>query len=357
MKLLHSVVFSGVVATGMAATGFAALSLGTPLPAQAAASPFTEQAVTPSSTVIIGAPLVNGYNLIVVEQASNQRPCWQTKDVNLGTIDPLLLNFDFTGICSRSTDSNGYSVRMAGEDLGMSYALRLVKRSNSVVLVGTPSRRGLPELELGRSRSVAADYLQIDLNPGWQLSRRVYQGKTLGHVYFSNANSLQNVIASQPKPINQPQPVKPAPVVSQPVTPVASAPVASAPVKPAPVATAPKPAALPGTIPTGQARYDALNALYLQVLGRPVDANGLKTYGRALDKGRSLDWVRGQLAKSSEGRRVAINRAYWDILKRPVDGQGLTHYMAKMETENWSIDKVRRNLAKTDEAQKLAGRR
>ena len=42
-----------------------------------------------------------------------------------GLVDPALNRFDFTGICSRYIDSNGYSLRVGEEDLASRYRLRL----------------------------------------------------------------------------------------------------------------------------------------------------------------------------------------------------------------------------------------
>jgi N-acetylmuramoyl-L-alanine amidase len=86
------------------------------------------------------------------------------------------------------SDSNAYSVRIAGEDLGLRYALRIRERSDDALLVATPLRRdsGLPELELGRTYGSIDGFAKIYLNPAWRLARRSYQGRTLGHVYLTS---------------------------------------------------------------------------------------------------------------------------------------------------------------------------
>ena len=155
------------LSTALLAT--AGFSLATPAiqSAQAASSLFSEQSVNSSNFVVMAAPRNEvDYNLVVLEQKSSRRDCWTESN---GIINPLLLNFDFSGICGRATDSNGYSIRMAGEDLGLQYSLRLVDRGNYVALLASPNRRNQAVLEIGRTQTSAKDYLAVDLNPGWRL--------------------------------------------------------------------------------------------------------------------------------------------------------------------------------------------
>jgi N-acetylmuramoyl-L-alanine amidase len=93
------------------------------------------------------------------------------------------------------SDSNAYSVRIAGEDLGLRYALRIRSRSDDAVLVATPLRRDsdLPELELGRTYGPIDGFAKIYLNPAWRLARRSYQGRTLGHVYLTSDYSIDQL--------------------------------------------------------------------------------------------------------------------------------------------------------------------
>ena len=126
------------------------------------------------------------HQLLVIEQQSNRRDCWAE---NGSRVEPLLLNFDFTGICGRFTDSNGYSIRAGGEDLGMQYRLQVVRQGDDLVLRGVTSRPNQPTLELGRA-PYSNDFVRIGLNDGWDFSKRTYQGRTLGHVYLSNQLNL-----------------------------------------------------------------------------------------------------------------------------------------------------------------------
>ncbi|MGQ4645914.1 DUF3747 domain-containing protein [Lyngbya aestuarii] len=165
------------------------------------AGTFDQTEVNTDDFVAVAVPFGdNQHQLLIIEQVSRQQPCWSERGDgdNLVTVEPLLLNFDFTGICRRSTDSNGYSIRMDGEDLGLDYILRIVERDGELVLVGTPVRiPNAPEVEIGRTRGISDSIDKIFLDPGWRLTKRTYQGKMLGHIYLTSdvtspLNALDN---------------------------------------------------------------------------------------------------------------------------------------------------------------------
>lgn len=166
-----------------------------------AAATFSQQEVDQSRFIAVAAPYgQQAHQLLILEQVSNKRACWQeggTTATSLTPVEPLLLGFDFTGICGRSTDSNGYSLRMAGQDLGLKYSLRVVKRNNELVLVGQPNRgQNLPALEIGRTRGLDSGFAKIFLDPGWRLSKRVYNDRPLGHVYLTNDLAPETLLPS-----------------------------------------------------------------------------------------------------------------------------------------------------------------
>lgn len=176
--------------TRLAALATVAFSTVSPL-VPAMASTFQQQEVDQSKFVAIASPFQSGsaHQLLVVEQISNTQNCWSEKpssSTSLTLIDPLLRNFDFTGICGRSIDSNGYSIRTAGQDLGWQYSLRIVRRNNDMVLVGAPVNKTMPELEIGHTKGLTSDFAKIELNPGWRFTKRLYDGKPTGHVYLTN---------------------------------------------------------------------------------------------------------------------------------------------------------------------------
>jgi hypothetical protein len=43
---------------------------------------------------------------------------------------------------------------------------------------------GTQEIEIGRTKGSSAEFLKIELNSGWRLMRRTFQGKPLGFVYL-----------------------------------------------------------------------------------------------------------------------------------------------------------------------------
>jgi hypothetical protein len=193
--------------------GAMALSLGTGAPSEAVT--FSQAEVNQSKLVAIAVPRASGYyTLLVLEQRSNQKQCWRESGSSPTRIEPLLLNFNFTGICGRSTDSNGYSIRTAGQDLGMKYQLSFQKRKNDLVLLGVPARSGKGKgkaMELGRTHGIRSGFLKIELNDGWRFTKRTYKGKPLGHIYFSRDTAVPIYQAASSRLQNPSTPVKRAP--------------------------------------------------------------------------------------------------------------------------------------------------
>lgn len=188
-------------------------SIGLFAAAPASANTFGKTEVRQNNFIAVAAPVGSTrHQLLVLEQISNDRPCWQETGANPIEVDPLLLDFDFTGICGRSTDSNGYSIRVGDQDLGMQYNLRIVQDGDDMVLMGVPfSSRSGGSLEIGRARGITSGFAKLELNPGWRFSKRNYDGRTLGHVYLTNDLTLSQLTsstttASRPTPTPQPKP-------------------------------------------------------------------------------------------------------------------------------------------------------
>ncbi|WP_448597865.1 DUF3747 domain-containing protein [Thermoleptolyngbya sp.] len=249
-------------------TALTALSLGVGgLNEQAIATTFSNTQVDQSRFVVLGT--AGGSRITILEQVSNARACWQ--ESSNGTVDALMTRFDFTGICARATDRNGYSVRVGGQDLGLQYTLRTVTQGNQIILYAQPSS-GSGMLEIGRSRSAASGFNRIQLNPGWYLSRRVFNGQPLGHLYLTNDLSLA-ALTSASRPIA----TNPAPVTPRPTTPAPSpAPivVTPAPQPSRPIGTAPVEIPVPppasGVVVTRPAPAPALPST-----GSPTIVNGI----------------------------------------------------------------------------------
>jgi N-acetylmuramoyl-L-alanine amidase len=157
------------------------------------AATYEEKPVDPSQYIAVAAPYGNNkYNILVIEQIPGKKQCWAESGANPTTVDPLLLKFDFTGNCKRSTDSNGYSIRLDGQDKGLEYLLSLVERNGELLLIGTNRNNpgAQPPIVVGRTNGLnKGGFMKIALNPGWQFTKRTYESKELGHVYFSGNSS------------------------------------------------------------------------------------------------------------------------------------------------------------------------
>ena len=228
-----------LIQRSLTALGTAAfLSIGAFTPAQAAYR-FDETPVNQNDVVAVAQPLntrgYQGYKLLVLEQKSNARACWGENGYGPVAVDPLLLNFNFSGICGRATDSNGYSVRVNDNDLALTHNLSLQNVGGEVKLFAVS--RG-EKILVGRTGGLTNDFMKIKLEPGWRFTKRTYNGKVLGHFYISNDNY---VASSQPvydQPAPRPTSTKPD-IFDRPLPPAPPAPPAAS--RPAPrAATAPR---------------------------------------------------------------------------------------------------------------------
>ena len=97
--------------------------------ASAQGSLFTAVPVEETNFVLVAAPIGQGESsqLNIYEQRTSKRPCFAVSGSAPAVVDPLLATFDFTGICNRYIDGNGYSLRIGGDDFGTRYRLAVVK--------------------------------------------------------------------------------------------------------------------------------------------------------------------------------------------------------------------------------------
>ena len=163
-----------------------ALATGLPQVANAQGSVFTAADVDESQFVMVSAPIGKGESsqLNIYEQRTSARPCFAVSGASPAVVDPLLASFDFTGICNRYIDGNGYSLRIGGDDLGTRYRLSVVKTGSDVELLAVPTRDpSRPTMVVARSGGPGNGFIKLSLEPGWKLMRRQYGKRTLGHLY------------------------------------------------------------------------------------------------------------------------------------------------------------------------------
>ncbi|MAD08791.1 MAG: hypothetical protein CMP86_15430 [Gammaproteobacteria bacterium] len=163
-----------------------ALATGLPQVANAQGSVFTAADVDESQFVMVSAPIGKGESsqLNIYEQRTSARPCFAVSGASPAVVDPLLASFDFTGICNRYIDGNGYSLRIGGDDLGTRYRLSVVKTGSDVELLAVPTRDpSRPTMVVARSGGPGNGFIKLNLEPGWKLMRRQYGKRTLGHLY------------------------------------------------------------------------------------------------------------------------------------------------------------------------------
>jgi hypothetical protein len=171
-----------------------------PRPVQAAGV-FGSQPLDGRRFAILARPVAQqDWTLLVLEQVQPTPRCWEERAD--GLVDPSLNRFDFSGICSRYLDSNGYSLRAGDLDLDSRYRLRLRQRDQEVQLQAFSTALA-SELVIARGTVPRRDrdgFVALKLEPGWQLQRRTYGSQTLSHVYFANPQPLEQLVAASEPP-------------------------------------------------------------------------------------------------------------------------------------------------------------
>lgn len=171
-------------------SALAALGLMGPLPlvsSAAAQALFDAAEVESQRFVLVAAPIGSGTKaqLNIYEQLRPTRPCFAVQDGQPSVVNPLLSTFDFTGICSRFIDTNGYSLRVGGSDLATVYRLMVQRSQDDNLLLAVPTRAGAgPEMVVARTRGQGPGFLRFELEPSWRLMRRQFRGRNLGHLYI-----------------------------------------------------------------------------------------------------------------------------------------------------------------------------
>jgi hypothetical protein len=229
---------------GLAALTVLATALATAAPAPVRASAlFAAAEVDQQNFLLVAAPIGtrgDKAQLNIYEQLKPVRPCFEVGEGLPSPVNPLLATFDFTGICNRYIDANGYSVRVGGQDLATSYRLMVTRSGGDMLLLAFPTRAGAgPEMVVARTRGSAPGFLKLHMEPGWRLMRRQFGGRNLGHLYvYADSWPGTAATAAQPAPSNPSLPAQPAASTGTPAPASTGTPAPAGPVGP-PAATAP----------------------------------------------------------------------------------------------------------------------
>lgn len=149
---------------------------------------FTQEEVDQERFIALVVPHAQSDpQLVIIEQISDARPCWKVTDETTPTVvEALLLNFNFTGICNRATDSNGYSVRVGNEEGALKYKLKIEEQGGTYVLTALNRKGTSPNLMIGNTGGICTSLCKLELEPGWRFTHRVYQDKVLPHIYLTS---------------------------------------------------------------------------------------------------------------------------------------------------------------------------
>ena len=179
---------AGLTAVGLLATGLSQESTARAL--------FDSAAVPEKHFAVLAQPIGRAqWKLLVLEQVKAQPRCWRARQD--GLVEPSLNRFNFSGICKRYLDSNGYSLRSGGQDLGTRFRFRLKRSGTSLKLEALDPQQRAPLL-VGQARIFKRDpngFVALRLEPGWALERRVYQGRPLNHLYFAHQEPVNRLLA------------------------------------------------------------------------------------------------------------------------------------------------------------------
>ncbi len=181
----------------LAGAALASAALPAVLPSLGRASGvFESEPIDPSRFAVLARPLADGaWSLVILEQVQASTPCWQPRSD--GLVEPLIQGAEAAASCGRYLDSNGYSLRVANEDLGGAFQLQLEQSGADLRLqASSPGQPGV--LVVGSARVPAREQdalVPLQLSPGWELQRRMYGGQSLRHIYLSHPQPLEELQA------------------------------------------------------------------------------------------------------------------------------------------------------------------
>jgi hypothetical protein len=157
---------------------------------------FSEQEVNQQQFIAVAIPYnYKEYRLEIIEQLPGGQSCWRESGTNPATVELLLNNFDYTNSCRRISNTNGYTLRVDGQDDIVARTDKIVARNGELQLVAFHKDPTQADLVIGTTGGISENQpLKISLNQGWRITKRVHNGQTLNHVYISgSALNAQNV--------------------------------------------------------------------------------------------------------------------------------------------------------------------
>ena len=157
---------------------------------QAKAVSFQEQQVSQDDFAVVAVPFgYQEHRLEIIEQIPGKKQCWQESGSAPVKLDLLLLNFDHTDSCRRVINTNGYTLRLNGEDDRVARVVKIVSNNGELQLVAFHKDPSQPSIVIGKTNGLTDGAMKIILNPGWQITKRVHQGQVIDHLYLSGNGS------------------------------------------------------------------------------------------------------------------------------------------------------------------------
>jgi hypothetical protein len=167
------------------------------------AQTFGNIAVNEASLLVVSVPgsTSQPHKLYIVEQVQASPACWSIANPGAEPtqVNALWNSFDFTGVCRLQRDSNGYAIRLNGQDLAGA-RFEINQRDGDLLLQFAPSTISRDRITIGRGNGISpTGFTQIDLNPGWSLTKRTFNGAIVSShlVYFTNDLTLAQLQSGQ----------------------------------------------------------------------------------------------------------------------------------------------------------------
>lgn len=165
---------------------------------QVKAVSFQEQQVSQDDFAVVAVPFgYQEHRLEIIEQIPGKQQCWQESGSAPVRVEMLLLNFDHTDSCRRIVNTNGYTLRLNGQDDRVAHVVKIVPNNGELQLVAFHKDPSQPSVVIGKTNGTSDRAMKITLNPGWQITKRVHDGRAIDHLYLSgDVNSASSTYSA-----------------------------------------------------------------------------------------------------------------------------------------------------------------